>query len=148
MVLGWRRAFCTSVPRERDSTDTEDHEYEQHHNNSNNNSCNTTPKFSSRFNFFTSSSSNPSTPRLRSNSISSSPNLRCRTTPTEPIPSPAVAPKLQCKTKNSPRFFLRMSSSDPSSPRSPSPFSFIKSSLRLNTVSFRFSEFVKFIKLN
>ncbi|XP_071702965.1 E3 ubiquitin-protein ligase WAV3-like [Rutidosis leptorrhynchoides] len=141
MVLGWRRAFCTSVPRERDSTDTEEHEYEHHHHhtsNSNNNSSNSTPKFSSRFNFFSSSSSsNPSTPRLRSHSISSSPNLRCRTTPTEPIPSPPainpVTPKLQCNTKNSPRFFRRISSSNPSSPRSPSSLSVIKTRLRLNT---------------
>ncbi|XP_071693519.1 E3 ubiquitin-protein ligase WAVH1-like [Rutidosis leptorrhynchoides] len=138
MVLGWRRAFCTSVPGERDLTDSEEHQYDQNNNNNSNiHSCNSTPKFSSMFNFFSSSSSNPSTPSLRSNSISSTSNLRCRTTPTEPIQSASTNPvtpkKLECQPKNSPTCFLRISSSNPSSPRSPSPFSFIKSSLRLNT---------------
>lgn len=138
MVLGWRRAFCTSVPRERDSTSMtssmEEFEYEHVIDNGNGSSCGTT-KLGRRFGFF-SSSSNPSTPPLRSQSVSS-PSLRCRTTvkvPPAPSSSVPVSPKLHCETKNSPRCFLR--SSTPSSPRSPSPFTFLKSSLRLCTVSF------------
>ncbi|KAI3813436.1 hypothetical protein L1987_18159 [Smallanthus sonchifolius] len=126
MVLRWRRAFCTSISREHDSTAMEDLDYDHDHGVSNGST--TTPKFGTRFAFFT-SSSNPSTPRLRSHSVSS-PNLRCRTTATVPAPSRSalLSPKLQCETNNSPRFFLR--SSNPSSPRSSSPFSFLKSSLR------------------
>ncbi|KAK1439057.1 hypothetical protein QVD17_04872 [Tagetes erecta] len=115
MVLGWRKAFCTSISREPTAMD---HDPEHHHPISNN--SNTTPKFTTRFSFFTSSSSNPSTPTLRSHSLSA-PNLRCRTT----APSRSASPLTQCH--NSPRF------SNPSSPRSPSPFSFLKSSLRICT---------------
>ncbi|KAI3665609.1 hypothetical protein L6452_44238 [Arctium lappa] len=129
MVLGWRRAFCTSIPQETDSTTiaSMEEELDEYQHGITRSSSTTTPKFGTRFAFFT-SSSNPSTPRLRS-----SPTLRCRTTATVPAPSPSlpVSPKLQCQTKNSPRIFLR--SSNPSSPRSPSPFSFLKSSLRLCT---------------
>ncbi|CAI9752970.1 unnamed protein product [Fraxinus pennsylvanica] len=96
MVLGWRRAFCTSIPRdqERDSPIVKDK-----------------------------SDTNPSTPRLQSQPVSS-PSLRCRTTASAP-----QSPKLQCKTKNSPRFFHR---STPSSPRSPSTISLLKSTLRIS----------------
>ncbi|KAF3631288.1 putative protein RMD5 -like protein A-like isoform X1 [Capsicum annuum] len=116
MVLGWRRAFCTSIPRDRDTKEKQD-------------STNPTPspRISSKFGFF----SNPSTPRFQSPPVSSS-ILRCRTTAAPPSTSTIQAasapgsPKLQCKTKNSPRFF---NSSTPSSPRSPSTFSLLKSSL-------------------
>ncbi|KAM3286044.1 E3 ubiquitin-protein ligase WAV3 isoform X1 [Capsicum chacoense] len=116
MVLGWRRAFCTSIPRDRDTKEKQD-------------STNPTPspRISSKFGFF----SNPSTPRFQSPPVSSS-ILRCRTTAAPPPTSTIQAvsapgsPKLQCKTKNSPRFF---NSSTPSSPRSPSTFSLLKSSL-------------------
>ncbi|XP_009596778.1 E3 ubiquitin-protein ligase WAVH1-like isoform X1 [Nicotiana tabacum] len=123
MVLGWRRAFCTSIPRDRDSTS-----FKEKQDNTN---PTPSPRLSSKFGFF----SNPSTPRFQSPPVSSS-LLRCRTTTTTPPPTATVpaatasvpgSPKLQCKTKNSPRFFSR---STPSSPRSPSTFSFIKSSLR------------------
>ncbi|KAL8200509.1 hypothetical protein R6Q57_011848 [Mikania cordata] len=133
MVLAWRRAFCTSISRESDSTTMEELKHDHHDRQIRNNSSSSTPKFATRFAFFSSSSSNPSTPRIRSNHSVSSPNLRCRTTATVPAPSRSVplSPKLQCETSNSPRFFLR--SSNPSSPRSSSPFSFLKSSLRLCT---------------
>nr|XP_043608318.1 E3 ubiquitin-protein ligase WAV3-like [Erigeron canadensis] len=129
MVLGWRRAFCTSIPKEQDSTSTNlDCCMEDYNNISSHNS---TPKIGSRFGFFTTnSSSNPSTPRIRSHSVSTSPPLVCRTVAAKSASVP-VSPKLHCETKNSPRFLLR--SSTPSSPRSPSPFSFLKSTLRLNT---------------
>lgn len=127
MVLGWRRAFCTSIPRDRDSNTTNKQEK----------SNPTTPKFGSKLGFF----SNPSTPRLQSQPVSSPP-LRCRTSRAAPPPTPSTAaassltptdsPKLQCKTTgNSPRFYQR---SNPSSPRSPSAFSFLKSTLRPSKV--------------
>ncbi|KAK6798263.1 hypothetical protein RDI58_005965 [Solanum bulbocastanum] len=114
MVLGWRRAFCTSIPRDRDTKEKQD-----------NTNPTPSPRINSKFGFF----SNPSTPRFQSPPVSSS-ILRCRTTAAPVIVQAASAPgspKLQCKTKNSPRFFNR---STPSSPRSPSTFSLLKSSLR------------------
>lgn len=121
MVFGWRRAFCTSVPREPDS----DSPVKPDH-------CKSS---GGRFVFFTSSSSNPSTPRLQSQT-DSSPNLRCRTT-TATVPeksaSVPVSPKLHCKTRNSPRTLFQWSST-PSSPRSPSTFSLLKSNIRFSTV--------------
>ncbi|GAA0186010.1 ion channel [Lithospermum erythrorhizon] len=132
MVLGWRRAFCTTIPRDQEKQDNT------------NPSPNPSPRSGLKFKFFSSSSSNPSTPRLQSQQLISSPNnkvkLRCKTTPPPPssmlkINTPhiqAESPKLRGKTtKNSPRFF---SFSNPSSPRSPSTFSFLKSSL-LNSKS-------------
>lgn len=129
MVLGWRRAFCTSIPRDRDSNTTTTTKQEK--------SNPTTPKFGSKLGFF----SNPSTPRLQSQPVSI-PTLRCRTSRAAPPPTPstpaasslapAETPKLRCKTTgNSPRFYQR---SNPSSPRSPSAFSFLKSTLRPSKV--------------
>ncbi|KAL2499520.1 Zinc finger (C3HC4-type RING finger) family protein [Abeliophyllum distichum] len=120
MVLGWRRAFCTSIPKdqERDSPIIKDKS----------DPSPTSSKFSSRFSGFI---SNSSTPRLQSHPVSS-PRLRCRTTirtlavTTSSAPQ---SPKLQCKTKNTPRFFHR---STPSSPRSPSTLTLLKSSLRIS----------------
>ncbi|XP_073154458.1 E3 ubiquitin-protein ligase WAVH1-like isoform X2 [Henckelia pumila] len=124
MVLGWRRAFCTSVPKdqERDSPIIKE-------------KSETNPSLSigSRFGGFF---SNPSTPRMQSQPVFS-PTLRCRTTANTPSARPAAvaqassapqSPKLRCKTRIAPRFFNR---STPSSPRSPS-FSLLKSSLRLS----------------
>ncbi|KAM0032376.1 putative chromatin regulator PHD family [Helianthus debilis subsp. tardiflorus] len=141
MVFAWRRAFCTSVPREPDADSTRKpakhkHDQDQDHDHDHSGKCNT-PKFSSRFVFF-SSSSNPSTPRLHSHT-DSSPNLRCRTrtsstnrtTVQEKSASVPVSPKLRCKIGNSPKLFQW--SSTPSSPRSPSTFSLLKSNLRLST---------------
>lgn len=116
MVFGWRKAFCTSIPRETDPSVEHD------------SSTSTTPKFGARFSFFSSSTSNPSTPR----EMDSGPNLRCRTTrAAAKSASVPVSPKLHCKTSNnSPKLFQW--SSTPSSPRSPSTFSLIKSNLRLS----------------
>ena len=123
MVVGWRRAFGTSVSRDRDSKEAKEKKE-----NSNSNS-NPSPRFGSKFGFF----SNPSTPRLPSTPVLN-PGLRCRTVTTAAYPTDSTpeSPKLQSKTKNSPRFFQR---SNPSSPRSPSTFSLLKSSLRLHRVS-------------
>ncbi|KAL0450095.1 UNVERIFIED_CONTAM: putative E3 ubiquitin-protein ligase EDA40 [Sesamum latifolium] len=124
MVLGWRRAFCTSIPKDKDpdSPIIKD-------------KSDPSPRLASRFGGFF---SNPSTPRLQSQPVSGL-ALRCRTTaasvvapPNAPVPSHSEphSPRLQCKTRNSPRLFQHRSA--PSSPRSPSTFSLIKSSLRLS----------------
>ncbi|KAI3462628.1 hypothetical protein Pfo_019291 [Paulownia fortunei] len=125
MVLGWRRAFCTSIPKdqERDSPIIKEKS-----------ETSPRPRLSSRFGGFF---SNPSTPRLQSQPVSS-PTLRCRTAATPLVGPPNAAvpsnsapqsPRLQCKTRDSPRFFHR---SNPSSPRSPYTFSMLKSSMRLS----------------
>lgn len=129
MVAGWRRAFCTSIPKDRESKVLT--EKQQHCDNNTNQS----PKTSSKFAFF----SNPSTPRTHSQPVIS-PGLRCRTTvaagtSTSSVPS---SPKLQCSTaktpkkQNSPRL---LQLSNPSSPKSPSSFSLLKASLRLSKVN-------------
>ncbi|KAK6125371.1 hypothetical protein DH2020_040888 [Rehmannia glutinosa] len=122
MVLGWRRAFCTSIPKAQSERDTQIIRQQS----------DPSPRLRSRLGGFF---SEPTTPRLQSQPVS--PTLRCRTTATPPAPPPNAAvpsdnkhpqsPKLKCKTRNSPRFFHR---SAPSSPRSPSAFSLLKSSLR------------------
>ncbi|KAK9066963.1 hypothetical protein SSX86_014287 [Deinandra increscens subsp. villosa] len=126
MVFGWRRAFCTSVPREAD------HDHDSGKVNSN--GTGGTPKSVGRFVFFSSSSSNPSTPRLQTHT-DSGPNLRCRTTSASAVSevsaSVPVSPKLHCKTGNRPKLFQW--SSTPTSPRSPSTFSLLKSNIRLST---------------
>ncbi|CAJ1931186.1 unnamed protein product [Sphenostylis stenocarpa] len=113
MVTGWRRAFCTSIPKDREPKVLT--ERKQHCAN-NNNDTNHSPKINSKFGFF----SNPSTPHCESQP-SSTPTLRCRTTCSVP-----TSPNLQCKT---PRLFHN---SNPSSPKSPSSFSLLKATLRLS----------------
>lgn len=117
MVLGWRRAFCSSISRDRG-----DHSSKEEQINSN-----SSPRIGSKFGFF----SHPSTPRLQSQ-----PGLRCRTTATEEATVLASeSPKqLRCKTKENSKLFHH---SNPS-PRSPSTFSLLKSTLRLSKVRFIF----------
>ncbi|XP_041022295.1 E3 ubiquitin-protein ligase WAVH1-like [Juglans microcarpa x Juglans regia] len=131
MVTGWRRAFCTSIPKDRETKILSEKHRQQHCEISN--VVVQSPKFSSKFGFF----SNPSTPRLQSQPISS-PSLQCRTTAnttTTPTSSVPNSPRLQCKTEttttknSSPRLFQF---SNPLSPKSPSSFSLLKASLRLS----------------
>ncbi|KAL6225031.1 hypothetical protein ACLB2K_003883 [Fragaria x ananassa] len=138
MVTGWRRAFCTSIPKERQTEVVREKRQQCENTNTTNDQS---PKITSKLGFF---SSNPSTPRLQSQPVSS-PSLRCRTTaataPTTPNSSLPNSPKLQCNippattttpkksSSFSPRLFQR---SNPSSPKSPSSFSLLKSTLRLN----------------
>lgn len=138
MVTGWRRAFCTSIPKDRETKVLT--EKQQHCDNTINTHS---PKISSKFGFF----SNPSTPRLQSQPVSS-PSLRCRTTANTPTSSLPSSPKLQCKVSaphsknNSPRLFQF---SNPSSPKSPSSFSLLKSSLRISKVSiFFYLSYIRF----
>ncbi|XP_073293813.1 probable E3 ubiquitin-protein ligase EDA40 isoform X2 [Primulina huaijiensis] len=125
MVLGWRRALCTSNSKDQkqDSTIIRDASDPV-----------PSPRLRSRFGGFF---SNSSTPRLETQPVSGL-SLRCRTTVMPPegvhavaVPTNSSAPqsvKLHCKTGDSPSFFNR---STPSSPRSPSTFSLLKSSLGL-----------------
>ncbi|KAE8709595.1 protein RMD5-like protein A-like isoform X1 [Hibiscus syriacus] len=115
MVTGWRRAFCTSIPKKQDSPVLPEKQQPQQQQKNSTKS----PRFSSKFGFF----SNPSTPRLQSQPVSS-PSLRCRTTSTcTPTSSLPNSPKLHCRTSHF---------SSPSSPSSPSSFSFLKSTLCLS----------------
>ncbi|EEF33477.1 protein binding protein, putative [Ricinus communis] len=121
MVTGWRRAFCTSIPKERETPIFTDKKQQQQCSSSSH-----SPRISSKFGFF----SNPSTPRLQSQPVSSTPSLRCRTTTaTTPTSSVPNSPKLQSKKSKSPRLFHF---SNPSSPKSPSSFSLLKATLRLS----------------
>lgn len=119
MGTGWRRAFCTTIPREPD-TNVLDKQSPSTRN------C-------AKLSFF-SSGSNPSTPRFQSQPVSS-PRLHCRTT--DELSSTNESPTLQCKittpkaSTKSPKPIL---SSNPSSPRSP-----LKLSLFRNSFKFRVS---------
>ncbi|KAF5181122.1 E3 ubiquitin-protein ligase wav3 [Thalictrum thalictroides] len=129
--MGWRRAFCTSIPRDSQTSFSDKQQISPNPSPS--------PRSRIKFGFLSSSGSNPSTPRFQSQSqsvsSSTSPSLRCRTTTsleTQQHDSPKL---LQCKTtscasiKSSPRLFQN---SNPSSPKSPSRFSLFKTSLRLS----------------
>ncbi|GMH03239.1 hypothetical protein Nepgr_005078 [Nepenthes gracilis] len=130
MGTGWRRAFCTTIPR-----DGENQRGYQNHSPS---PC---PRTCAKLGLFP-SISNPSTPRLQNMNPSTqrlqshpdpSPNLRCRTTDAATV-LPASAdnsPRLRCKTNEkksrSPRGKLGWSQSSPRS-----PFSILKNTLRLS----------------
>ncbi|KAK7252471.1 hypothetical protein RIF29_36432 [Crotalaria pallida] len=129
MVTGWRRAFCTSIPKDNSKEPKVLSLKKQQHcdTTTTNNNTNQSPKTSSKFGFF----SNPSTPRSQPNTAPG-PNLRCRTSVTTPTSSVPNSPKLQCNNPkkqnyNSPRLFQ---SSSPKSV-SPSSFSLLKATLRL-----------------
>lgn len=116
MGTGWRRAFCTTAPRNSDAAPPDLDKNHAAYNLSPSPSPRSCVKLA-----FLSGGSNPSTPRP-----SSTPGLRCRTNDTtaEQIPTPRSATK-------SPRLSLA-ASSNPSSPRSP-----LKLSLFRNSFKFR-----------
>ncbi|XP_044483924.1 probable E3 ubiquitin-protein ligase EDA40 [Mangifera indica] len=133
MAPGWRRAFCTSIPKEREAAVVTDKQQQQHEQKQQRHCNSQSTRLTSKFGFF----SNPSTPRLQSQPVSSS-SMRCKTSTTTSVPS---SPRLQCKTStdstpwkssstgHSPRLFRF---SDASSPKSPSGFSLLKATLRLS----------------
>ncbi|XVF36527.1 hypothetical protein REPUB_Repub19eG0065600 [Reevesia pubescens] len=126
MATGWRRAFCTTIPREPETSVLDK---QQSPNPS------PSPRSCAKLSFF-SIGSNPSTPRFQSQQVSS-PSLRCRTSTIEPSFT-NESPTLQCKTSN-PKAAVTKSpkpivSSNPSSPRSP-----LKLSLFRNSFKFRSS---------
>ncbi|XP_052189644.1 E3 ubiquitin-protein ligase WAV3 [Diospyros lotus] len=111
MGTGWRRAFCTTIPRDPD----ENHHHPQ--------SPTPSPRSCAKLGFL----SNPSTPRLQPQPATS-PSLSCQTAVQTSAGDSLVSPKLQCRTvAKSPR---PRRASNPSSPRS--PFSILKNSLRLS----------------
>ncbi|KAI4387183.1 hypothetical protein MLD38_005032 [Melastoma candidum] len=126
VVSGWRRAFCTSLPKHDDSNYSSKTSKPSVVKDGRRTPGHTTPRFVSKFGFF----SNPSTPRVPPNPTSTA-NLRCRTTPSTPsasTPSPSVP-------GGSPRGSIPFppKTSTPSSPKSPSPsFFLLKSTLRLS----------------
>ncbi|KAK6245827.1 hypothetical protein SCA6_008917 [Theobroma cacao] len=127
MGTGWRRAFCTTIPREPETT-VLDKQQQQ----SPSPSPSPSPRSCAKLSFFK-GGSNPSTPRFQSQPVSH-PSLRCRTT-VEP-PSTKESPTLQCKTtpKSATKSPKPILSSNPSSPRSP-----LKLSLFRNSFKFRSS---------
>ncbi|XP_030515278.1 E3 ubiquitin-protein ligase WAVH1-like [Rhodamnia argentea] len=141
MVLGWRRAFCTSLPKDDDAaaaaaSKTFSCKLPRLNNGG---STGNSPRMSSKFGFF----SNPSTPRSQSQpqpQQEPSPSLRCRTSAATPASSVPSSPRLQCKTapkrsgdgEHQSNSLALFNLSNPSSPRSPSGFSLLKASLRLS----------------
>lgn len=118
MGTGWRRAFCTTIPRDHaDTTSISDKQQTSP-------SHSPVPRSCAKLAFL-SGGSNPTTPRLQSQPISS-PSLRCRTTTnaSEP-PSTNESPMFHSKT--TPR---AAKSSNPSSPRSPLKLSLFKNSFK------------------
>ncbi|PSR99966.1 Von Willebrand factor, type A protein [Actinidia chinensis var. chinensis] len=119
MGTGWRRAFCTKIHRDRDSSigDKQQHEEET----CKGQSSSLSPRGCAKLGFL----SNPSTP-----------SLRCQTNHVAQMSSATdslVSPKLQCKTttpKSATKTPRKLRGSNPSSPRS--PFSILKNSLRLS----------------
>ncbi|KAG6594926.1 E3 ubiquitin-protein ligase WAVH1, partial [Cucurbita argyrosperma subsp. sororia] len=104
-MTGWRRAFCTSIPKHTDTNEAQ------------------TPRITtSKFGFF----SNPSTPRSQPEPPGL--GLRCRTSVATDS-ADSSTPNLNQKKSSGSRFFQF---SNPSSPKSPSSFSFVKAGLRLS----------------
>uniref|UniRef100_A0A1J3HH06 Uncharacterized protein n=1 Tax=Noccaea caerulescens TaxID=107243 RepID=A0A1J3HH06_NOCCA len=129
MINGWRRAFCTSIPKERNDDDNNDdgrvvdspeNQPFRH-------------KSTSKFGFF----STPSTPRSDSGIY----RLRCRTSVATASPSPSLpgTPKLKCRTSTAETTPIttptRNTSLVSSSPKSPASFSLFTSRLRFNKSS-------------
>ncbi|KAL4020007.1 hypothetical protein IC575_018771 [Cucumis melo] len=117
-MTGWRRAFCTSIPKDTLSTDISNESL--------------SPRISSKFGFF----SNPSTPPSQSRRQPDHPGLglRCRTSVATSVSTPSStsnSPKLMTQKKTGASRLL-FHFSNPSSPKSPSGFSFIKTGLRLS----------------
>ncbi|KAE9609104.1 hypothetical protein Lal_00020381 [Lupinus albus] len=115
MSTGWRRAFCTRDP-ESNLTDNKQQP------------SSPSPRSCARLNFF-SSSSNPTTPRLHQ---SQSPSLRCRTISEAAMTneSPRVHGKSTPRSLNSPK---TLSTSNPSSPRTPLKLSLFKNSFKFRS---------------
>jgi hypothetical protein len=123
MGTGWRRAFCTTIPRDPDSSPISDKQQRSP-------SSSPSPRSCTRLGFLSGGSSNPSTPRLR-----------CRTTSLESTQTPTVdeSPRLQCKTSTpktskSPRSLI---ASNQTSPRSPLKLSLFKNSFKFRVSTFR-----------
>ncbi|XP_031279234.1 E3 ubiquitin-protein ligase WAV3 [Pistacia vera] len=126
MGTGWRRAFCTTIPRDSEIATVSDKQQQVV-----SPSTSPSPRSCTKLGFFT-GSSNPSTPRLQSQPVSS-PSLRCRTATLE-APSTNESPRLQCKTTpKSTKSPKPLQGSNPSSPRSPLKLSLFKNSFKFRS---------------
>ncbi|KAH9690156.1 E3 ubiquitin-protein ligase WAV3 [Citrus sinensis] len=124
MATGWRRAFCTTIPRDPEIAAVSEKQQQQ----SASPSPSPSPRSCTKLGFF----SNPSTPRLQSQPVSS-PGMRCRTATPE-APSTNESPRLQCKTTPKATKTLKQSlGSNPSSPRSPLKLSLFRNSFKFRT---------------
>lgn len=127
MGTGWRRAFCTTIPKDREiriAIEAEE-KTEQIQETS---KQSPSPRGCTKFGLSSITSKN-STPRLQSNS----PKLSCKTRDYNVQTTSNDSPKLRCKTstpKSCGKSTRTILGSNPSSPRS--PFSILKNSLRLS----------------
>ncbi|KAF8021524.1 hypothetical protein BT93_G1846 [Corymbia citriodora subsp. variegata] len=144
MGTGWRRAFCTTIPRDPDSKALE----RPHQRKSTSPSPIPSPRKCTTAKLgFLSGGSNPTTPRVQAPPEppppSSTPSLlRCRTAPVS-APAPGTAsvsssetPRLECKTstpKSTKMTPKSLPSSNCSSPRSPLKLSFFKNSFKFRS---------------
>ncbi|KAB1203840.1 hypothetical protein CJ030_MR8G027695 [Morella rubra] len=130
MSTGWRRAFCNTIPRDPDSSSISEKQQVSP-------TSSPSPRRCTRLGFF-SGGSNPSTPRLQSQAVISSPSLRCRTTSEAPQTHTVnESPRLGCiasstpkTTSKSPRTLL---ASNQTSPRSPLKLSLFKNSFKFGS---------------
>lgn len=161
MGTGWRRAFCTTIPRDRveklqlqQQQEQQQQQQQQNHHKKQGINQNgvpvPSPRSCAKFGFLT-GGSNPSTPRMQA-AVNYSPrsSLRCKTNASVQQRTSSdndnflISPnnKLHCRTtNNTPKSSSTTTttksprtfrSSNPSSPRS--PFSILKNSLRLSRV--------------
>lgn len=123
MGTGWRRAFCTTIPRDREPHFVDKDSQQVNNNGGGQQVPSPSPRSCVKLGFL--SSSNPSTPRLRckTNNKASSNDINT-----------LISPKLHCKTtpKSNTKSPKTLLGSNPSSPRS--PFSILKNTLRLSKV--------------
>ncbi|KAK7282927.1 hypothetical protein RIF29_12051 [Crotalaria pallida] len=133
MSTGWRRAFCTRDP---DSTTLSDNKQQQQQQ-----PTSPSPRSCARLNFF-SSSSNPSTPRLHQHQQqqqqqSQSPSLRCKTIAEAAAQAITNESPRVLGSKTTPRSSTKspktVSTSNPSSPRSPLKLSLFKNSFKFRS---------------
>ncbi|XP_047307433.1 E3 ubiquitin-protein ligase WAV3-like [Impatiens glandulifera] len=123
MGTGWKRAFCTAIPKDRESPTTAGAGAVNCHS-----PPNPSPRSCVRLGFF-SGGSNPSTPRLNQPHLVNTPTLRCRTS------AAAIQQALAGDNNNNNQVTSKSSAkplagSNPASPRS--PFSILKNSLRFS----------------
>lgn len=137
MGTGWRRAFCTTIPRDREPKFVDKHLYQDHEHPQS--SPSPSPRSCAKLGFLSSSNNNT---KSGSSSASNTPRLRCRTAAAAASNENSdnlVSPNLHCKTttpksnsSKTPR--THRLASNPASPRS--PFSILKNTLRLSRVIF------------
>lgn len=130
MGTGWRRAFCTTIPREPEASSHQPKSI----------TPSPSPRAARKIGFLRSStSSNPSTPRLRCRTVAEAAAHHAEAT-VGAGGGVQESPRLQCKTapnstSNTPRLGKsprkQLLGSNPSSPRSPLKLSLFKNSFKL-----------------